>query len=507
MPEAIQERESVAREIRTAARHSAVYGLGAMAVKAIGFLMLPVYTHYLTPLDYGVLEILDLSMSLLGMFLGMGMTAALLRYYGAAGSLEEKNKVVSTALIFVIGTGLLMFSMALAFVRPVSALLFGPRVPSSYLLLSFSSFVLGYIANLPRSYLRALEASGKFVALDTLGVLASLVMNVVFLVVLKMGVAGILLSALLVNVAWIPVSGWVFHRVGAGFHAPLLRRMVAFGLPLIFSNLALFTLNFSDRFFLQHFQTLEVVGVYSVGYKFGFMMNFLLVQPFLGMWQARMYIIHGQPDYAKIYGQIFVLYSVVLIYAGLALAMLSPEIVHVMVGPKFSSGQEVIPLIVLAYIFYGIGYYTQLGMFLTNNTKVIGMIGAGVAVLNLGLNYFLIRNYGMMGAAWATMLSFLAIAVANYWFSQRLLPLPLGTARVMTATAMAMCFYVLALCWRLDSLVIALLMKGALLVAFPLLLWKSGILSQSEIGTVVSSWDLLRERVSRLFDWGPRVNP
>ena len=171
--------------------------------------------------------------------------------------------------------------------------------------------------------------------------------------------------------------------------------MMGFGLPLIFSNLAMLTLNFSDRFFLKHFRSIEVVGIYAVGYKFGYMLNLLLVQPFLAMWQARMYIIHGQPDHARIYGQIFVLYSVVLIYSGLALAMLSPEIVHVMVESKFSSSQDVIPLIVLAYIFYGISYYAQLGMLLTNNTRVIGMIGAVVAVLNLGLNYFLISgSYG-----------------------------------------------------------------------------------------------------------------
>ena len=192
MAEALVERESVAREVRTAARHSAVYGLGGMAIKAISFLMLPVYTHYLSPLDYGVLEILDLSMSLLGMFLNMGMTAALLRFYGAARSPEEKNKVVSTALIFVTGTGILMFALALGLVRPVSALLFGPGVPSSYLLLSFSSFVLGYISELPRGYVIALEASGTFVAMDTVSLLAMLTLNVVFVVVLKMGVAGIL---------------------------------------------------------------------------------------------------------------------------------------------------------------------------------------------------------------------------------------------------------------------------------------------------------------------------
>ena len=64
MTETVLQRETVAKEVRTAARHSLVYGFGALATKAIGFLMLPVYTRYLTPADYGILEILDLSLSL-----------------------------------------------------------------------------------------------------------------------------------------------------------------------------------------------------------------------------------------------------------------------------------------------------------------------------------------------------------------------------------------------------------------------------------------------------------
>ena len=93
-----------------------------------------------------------------------------------------------------------MFLLSLGFVRPVSAFVFGPTVSSKYLLLSFSSFILGYIANLPRTYLRAREASGTFVLLDTLSILATLVMNVVFIAALKIGLAGILWSGLLVNI-------------------------------------------------------------------------------------------------------------------------------------------------------------------------------------------------------------------------------------------------------------------------------------------------------------------
>ncbi len=107
--ESIQEQETIATEIGTAVRHGAVYGLGSVLAKGIGFFMLPLYTHYLNPADYGVLEILDLSMSLFGMFLGMGMISALLRCYTGAHSVEQKRKIVSTGLLFVIVTGLVTF--------------------------------------------------------------------------------------------------------------------------------------------------------------------------------------------------------------------------------------------------------------------------------------------------------------------------------------------------------------------------------------------------------------
>src|SRR5215469_10072550 len=99
MLETAQQPNTTLREIGTAVRHSAVYGLGNILAKAFGFLMLPLYTHYLTPSDIGLFEIMDLSISLFGMVLQMGIAPALLRSYAAAPSLGEKNKAVSTVFI------------------------------------------------------------------------------------------------------------------------------------------------------------------------------------------------------------------------------------------------------------------------------------------------------------------------------------------------------------------------------------------------------------------------
>jgi len=499
MVETVQERETILKEIQTAVRHTAVYGMGNVLVKALGFFMLPFYTHYLNPVDYGILEILDLSMTLFGLAINMGLVPAFLRCYAAAESAAEKRKVVSTGCLFVSVTGLLTFLAGLGLVRPASTLIFGPQVPATYVMLSFAALILSWMANLPRTYLRALEASGTYTIVDILTVLLLLTLNIVFIAVFKLGLVGILLSSVIVAaLQLILLAGWALSKVGIGFSRPYLRQMLGFGLPLIFSNFGLFVLNFSDRFFLQHLRSLDVVGIYAVGYKFGFMLNALVIQSFFVMWQSRMYAIHAQPQHPKIFRQIFVLYALVLIFAGLVLSLFSPEIVRVMVSPKFAASRDVIPLVVLSYIFYGLGYYAQLGLFLTDRTNLVGMIGAAGAVLNLALNYLLILHYGMMGAAWATLLSFVAMAAGSYCLAQRVFPLPLGVGRVAVMMMLGTGFYLFSRS-RMDSLGIALLTKVSLLFAFIVVVWKGRILSSAEVATVIAARDYALGSVSRLI--------
>jgi O-antigen/teichoic acid export membrane protein len=498
--EAAVEQQIITGEIKTAVRHSAVYGLGGILVKVLAFFMLPFYTHYLTPVDYGTLEILDLSMSLLGMLLNMGIAAALMRYYAAATSEEEQRQTVSTGFLFVIVTGVLTFLAGLTFIRPAARLILGSESYSKYLLLSFGTFILSYILSLPRTYVRILEKSRALVLLDTVFSFSLLALNILFIAVFKAGLTGILLSYLIIVV--IQLSGfsvWTFRLVGIAFNSLQLRRMVGYGLPLILSNLAAFSINFSDRFFLEHLRSLELVGVYAVGYKFGFMLNYLLVQPFSAMWEPRRYIIHAQPNHPKIFGQIFVFYSLVLTYAWLGLTLFSPEVIRVMVDKKFAASQDVIPIVGLAYVFWGIGYQAQLGMLLTNRTNMVGAISAGTMVVNLALNYFLILHCGMLGAAWATLVSFICITVASYRFSQRCLPLPLGFGRVLLGILAAAGLYLLSR-WALpDNLVLTLLLKAALLGVFPFLLWKARILSESEARTLGSAWSSVTANLSRRF--------
>jgi O-antigen/teichoic acid export membrane protein len=174
--------------------------------------------------------------------------------------------------------------------------------------------------------------------------------------------------------------------------------------------------------------------------------------------------------------------------------MFSPELVRVFVDPKFGPAEPVIPIVAAAYVFCGIAYCARTGTFVTGKTGTLAALSIATALLNLGLNWALIPIAGMMGAAWATLVSFGALAAANYWFSQRIIRLPLGIYRVLTAVALACGLYVLAR-WSIPvRMDLAIPLKCLLLLLFPMMLWKAGVFSVTELETLRAIASGLRSR-------------
>jgi O-antigen/teichoic acid export membrane protein len=170
------------------------------------------------------------------------------------------------------------------------------------------------------------------------------------------------------------------------------------------------------------------------------------------------------------------------------MAMFSTEVMRFMVDARYAAGAEVIPVVSLSYVLLGEGYYVKVGMYLKSRTGLIGAVTAGAAVLNLVANYFLIIRFGMMGAAWATVLGFLAIAVGSYVYSQRVCPLALPIGRVTKTLAVAVAIYLVSRVVPASSLAVDLPLKSLLIAVFPVILWISGCFSSDELATLHSLW-------------------
>lgn len=479
--------DSAMGEIATAAKHSFVYGFGSMLAKSVGFLLLPLYTHYLSPSDYGVFEVIELGMSLLGMFLSLGITAAILRYHGMAETDAQRRTVISTMFVVSVAISGGAFLAGFPLIRPATTMLLGPGVPAAYLLMSFVGFLIAYIAQVPYTALRAKEASGTVTAIDTVSTIVLLLLNVYLIAVLKTSLFGMFLGRIIVNCLTLIVLVRLTRRdLVAGIDWHTLRQTIAFGAPLILMNITMFALNFSDRFFLQRLQSLEAVGIYAVGYKFGYVLSFVVIWPFNMMLHARMYIIHRRPDHGQIFARILSLYSALLVLAGLAISIFSREIIRFMADARYAEGESVVAIISMAYVLFGIGGYFQTGLYLTSRTGLIGVVSAAAAIINLAANYLLIPKLSMLGAAWATVLGFLVIAVGSYYAGQRVCSLPYPVGRVGRTLAVAVATYMASRAFPTAPLALVLLWKSLLVVMFPALLRISGCFSRDELETLES---------------------
>jgi O-antigen/teichoic acid export membrane protein len=138
-------------------------------------------------------------------------------------------------------------------------------------------------------------------------------------------------------------------------------------------------------------------------------------------------------------------------------------------------------------------------MYLMDKTKTIGLIGMSAAAVNLLLNYMLIKYYGMTGAAWATVLSFAFLMGASYVCSQRALRMPLGLGRVGVGIVAAAGIYVLFR-WRFpEPGGAAIVAKAGMLAAFPVLVWKTGLLTPSAAETLSSAGAVARKVLWRAY--------
>jgi len=469
-------------EIKRLLKHATIYGLGNVLGKVVGFVMIPFYTHYLKPADYGTLELLDLSLTLTTLILTMWLNASLVRHYNDFADRRNQNEAVSTILIFAFAVGVIVTCAGIRFARPLAALILNDSDLYRYVVLESWAFLLSTLNVVCISYLRARQRSSLVVGTGLVSLFLSLLLNIYFIAILHIGVLGVLYSNLISSVLiTLPLTVQTIRQVQLRFSLQKLRGIISFGTPLIITSAAAFTLNFSDRFFLRHFSTISDVGLYALGYKFGFMLSLLVVQPFDMIWQARIYEIAKQENVGATFARLFEYYCFVLAATGLALSICIKEILSVLTTPEFHMAYRVVPVVALAYVFQGANRFFLAGAYIAKKTMPLGPVGLISASTNIGLNLLLIPRFGMMGAAWATAISFCIMSALSYAVSQRVFPIPYVFSRVTGAICLAVLIYLLSNVLALTSVSLQVVVKLTLLAAFPAVLFSVGFFNKDEV--------------------------
>jgi O-antigen/teichoic acid export membrane protein len=173
-------------------------------------------------------------------------------------------------------------------------------------------------------------------------------------------------------------------------------------------------------------------------------------------------------------------------------AVFAQELLEIFTSrPEFRSGAPVIPVVALAYLFHGGFLLTSIGIGVRKRTRWYPLITGASATTNVAANLVLIPRLGMLGAAWATVLSYAVMAGLGFAVSRRLYPLPLEWGRLGRITGAALLVFLASLLVPAGTLALAIPVKLGLMAALPALLLASGFATPEERRAVA---DRLRRR-------------
>lgn len=408
-------------------KQSAIYGAGIIVGKLASFIMLPVYTRYLTPADYGVLELLSMTIDVIGMIAGIGIGAAVFKFYSDAEDTAAKNQVIGTAGISAAVLGAVTAALGLLFAPLITRVVIGEGADPLYLRIFLLTYLFQTCEHVPMMLLRARQHAGRVVTLNVVRLVLNLSLNILFVVHFRMGVLGVLLSGLITgSVMSTGLTAYLLRQVGLRFSVRRFREMVRFGSPMVLWTLGSFVLVFSDRFFLKHYVGTAEVGIYALAYKFAFILSALAFNPFDMVWDPHRYEVAKRSDAKEVYARVFLYLNVVVGLGALGISLFVRDFLSLMSDPAFVPAYRIVPLLLLAQTFSHAVSYCTLGLFVTSNTRALGRIAFLAVVSTLALNFLLVSRFGIVGATWATVIAYALRFFWTYRSAQRHYPIRYG---------------------------------------------------------------------------------
>lgn len=459
-----------------------LYFIGNISIRMVSFLLLPFYTRYLTTSEYGIAELLELVINVTSIILGLGtIGSAMIRIYHDYLDENDRKNVISTTLIMTLVLAGLASTLGISLSGPISKWVFHASSYRALLVLAFFGIILSSQIDVCLTYIRMTNKAVLFVIYSLAQTILMVLLNIYFIGVRGLGVWGFVYSKVIVfSLGLLFLLVYVYGKTGISFSTRIMKELVRFGYPLVYSSLAFFVIHFVDRFFISNYSTLDEVGIYSLGYKFGFLITFLVGEPFGKAWNVRLFAHTNEAQWQSRFSAVFAYLfgSLLLVWTGLSI--FSRDIIDIMASQPYAKAALIIPVVAFAYVLRECGDFFKQLLFINKRASAVTIVSCLCAVINLVTNFALIRRYGMYGAMVSTVLTWGVYTVVLYVLSQKEHRLPYRSKQSLTVLAASIGLFSTTLFYRPQSLAVSLIFHTALMAALFLFVWKSGFMAAQE---------------------------
>jgi len=489
-------------QIKKLLGHSAVYGLGAMAASLCTLVLAPIYLRRMGLAEYGRVQLLNSFASIMTTVLTLGVASVLPKMFiHDCTNEDDRKKLLSSAIGFAAFSALTMFVICWALSGRLALALCNGTEYRSHVLMAASYGGLMLIQQVSVIYLRIRQWPQKFVAVSITQISLILILNIVLVWYARLGVRGVQISSLCSCIVSLCLAA-VLVRPGlsANISLKMVKHVLRLAIPVAPATMVPWVLNVSDRYFIKHSHGLADTGLYSIGYQIGMMGLIVLINAFQWAW-GPFYQTHcDEPGADRMCAKIGKYYVLILTFIGLMVSVFAPEIIRVLsrkelwTPDRLHSCALIVPLVSLSYVLNGIQVFTIPVFMRRDCGKRLSVIMGAIALLNIGLNFFIIPIFGIWGAVGTTLLCFGAGSVVCIAASNRIFHIPFEYANYAKLLIVSAGLY-LVFGHLSGSIFKILLLKSCTPIIFAGLLAVVKFADPTEVGKIRS----IRSRVMRRF--------
>ncbi|MGK9477443.1 lipopolysaccharide biosynthesis protein [Melioribacter sp. OK-6-Me] len=412
-------------KIKELTKDTAIYGISTIVGRFLNFLLVPFYTNVFEPQGVGIYSNIYAYIAFLNVVFIYGMDAAFMKYNSAANE-KDKKLTYSTAYLFLAFTSLILSALLFVCRNGMIQLM---EIPHSYeVLYNYLIFIILFdtLAIVPFANLRLQRKSIKFTLIKLGNISLNILLNLILILKFKMGIEAIFIANLAASAfSFIVLIPDIYRNFEFRVDSKYLKLMLKFAVPYLPASMAATLVQVVDRPIVLALTDEKTLGIYQASYKLGIFMM-LIVQMFQFAWQPFLLINSKEENAKEIFAKVLTLFLIASSLLWVILSLFIDEIATIrfwsgvsLIGYKYWSGLVIVPIILLAYIFHGMYVNFQAGLYIEEKTKYFPIVTGSGALVNIASNYILIPYMGIMGAALATLLSYITMALTLFYFSQK----------------------------------------------------------------------------------------
>jgi len=370
-----------------------------------------ILTNNLSLVEYGELDLLIVTITLLGVILNLGISSAINRELNLFN--RKIGDVFTNSLLFFFKS--LLISIFIYTLNTMFNIL-NQNYLFLILMITNINILNGYLIGI----VRATNKSKLFF-------IVNLIQQVLYLSYLLYYQNNLTVEKVLYIIffySFISLSIYLYYfknSLGGKYDKSIYLSLSKYGLPLVLGGVAEFIFNSSDKYMINYFLGKESVALYSVNYKIAAML-LIVAGVFQMLWPRYMYRIYNKyKDYSNLYRAVLNFYSFVIINIALCIITWREKLILLITNENYLIADGIVVIVISGIILYSLHYILNAGIHISGKSYIMTNITIIAGVLNILLNYFFIPLYGYTAAAFTTVIAMILILFATYYFSNKLI--------------------------------------------------------------------------------------